>query len=225
MIMEEKLMKIGVISVTLNATNPITKFIKENYNKIEFLNYLDSGLIEIVNKEGKVTNSSMDRMKNIIRNSIEDKVDGIYLTCTVFSPYVKSLSESMNIPIVSADRAMITNAFEYNRKTAVLYTFPSTITSTSNLISSVELEKNKIFNHEMIFVEGAFEAIQKGNLIKHDELIMDTIKNIEGRFELVVLAQISMAHVAEKCICKIPILTSPKCAMNELIELIDNRNE
>lgn len=208
-------MKIGIVSVTLNAVNPVVRFLQSSH-EVEFLNYLDSGLIEQVNREGTISEASMDRMKSMLKNARADNVDGILLTCTAFSPYADALSDEFGIPVIPPDSAMIEQALDSGKRTAILYTFPSTRQSTQNFISSIESRREKKLDYDLVFIEGAFDELQKGNHSLHDRLIMDRIMETGDEYGLILLAQISMAGAADNYAGKIPVITSPSSALEEL---------
>lgn len=209
-------MKLGIVSVTLNAVNPLVEFLHTNHAEVEYLNYLDSGLIERVNREGRISDLSMERMKALIRNARSDGVDGVLLTCTVFSPYVDGFSAEIGIPVIAADSAMIELALDSGKKTAILYTFPSTRTSTLSLIRSIEGRRAQRLDFTLVFVENAFDALQKGDHELHDRLIADRIRTLDESFGLIVLAQISMIGAAAGIDCDTPVLTSPSSALRAL---------
>lgn len=209
-------MKLGIVSVTLNAVNPIVQFLQSTHGDIKYLNYLDSGLIERVNIEGKISDISMERMKILIQNAKSDSVDGVLLTCTAFSPYADEFSKEFGIPVVAADSAMIESALDLGEKTAILYTFSSTRISTQNLIGNIETRRERKLDYELVFVDGAFDEIQKGNHKLHDSLIADKIKSLEGSSRLILLAQISMVGAIANYEGKTKVLTSPESAICEL---------
>lgn len=208
-------MRIGVISVTLNAVNPIVRFLQA-YDEIEYFNYLDSGLIDRVNRDGYISEASMDRMKILFHTAKNDDVDGVLLTCTAFSPYADDFSEVLGIPVIAPDNAMIELAVESGEKTAVLYTFPSTRTSTETLIKSTEAKLQRKLEYDLVFVEDAFDELQAGRYEVHDRLISDKISEIDGRYGLILLAQISMAGVVSKVESRTKVLVSPDSALGEL---------
>jgi hypothetical protein len=217
-------MKLGIVSVTLNAVNPIVQFLNYSNEEIEYLNYLDSGLMERVNRDGLISDTSMNRMKMLIMNAKSDEVDGVLLTCTVFSPFTDDFSKEFGIPVIAADRAMIETAIYKEEKTAILYTFPSAKLSTQNLIRDIEARTGKMLDCDLILVEHAFEELKKGNLDSHDRLITEKIRNIEENYGLILLAQISMVGAIANFNSRIQVLTSPTSALGELKNRLKQRN-
>ncbi|GHV36977.1 hypothetical protein FACS1894187_12650 [Synergistales bacterium] len=216
--------QVGIISVTLNAVNPLMKYLRENNNGDEgfkVLNYLDEGLQELVQKEGRITEKCITRMVNLIYNAVDDGADVILLSCTVFSPYVERLKNLFSIPITSADIAMLEQAVKLNKKTAILCTFPVTVETSTKLFRAAQ-DRIGIKNEMEIFLlTEAADAIKIGDKVAHDQIIADKANSLSTEYELIVLAQISMAE-ASKLLdkCSIPVLTSPQSAIIALKEVL-----
>lgn len=209
-------MKVGIISVTINASNPITAYLKNNCKDFDLINYLDEGLIRQVRNEQLVTVDSFKRMGLIIKKAKNDGVEAILLTCTVFSPYAKVYEETIGIPVVPADEAMIEAIYEKNLRTLMLFTFESTIKTTGNLVDKLGRELHRTLDYKMELVEGAFDAIQNGDTVRHDQLIAKKIIDAAKEYDVIVLGQMSMSQVGNQVDVPVEILTSPSCAAERL---------
>lgn len=84
--------KIALLSITLNAVNPMTNYLLSKPD-ITVVNYLDSYLSEKIKRDGAINDDSMGRLLQMLALACRDGADGIILTCTVFSPYVESVSK------------------------------------------------------------------------------------------------------------------------------------
>lgn len=209
---------LGLISVTLNAVNPMTEYIQGHHKGIRLKNYLDTGLQDLVREEGKVTDKSMLRLLSLLHLAVADRVDGVLLTCTVFSPYVDRLKTLFSFPLVGVDAAMLEKAVLNEGKTAILYTFPATRATSETLFHAAEKRLGVTRALSMEFVEGANDALQRGDGELHDQLILKKIQELDGKHDQLVLAQVSMARVAAKATaCSIPILTSPEEAVRTIL--------
>ena len=212
--------KVGMISVTLNAVNPMMELFAEKTGfrmSFDLLNYLDEGLQRLVAQEGKVTDKSKGRIIALIETAIQDGAEIILLTCTVFSPIVGLLNELFSVPIISVDSTMLDKAAAMNKSTAILCTFPATV-ETSRLIFKAAAEKYGVDPIVDIFLlEDAAKAISSGNKEEHYRIIAREAEKMSARYDLIVLAQISIAG-AKSYIkdCSKPVLTSPESAMEAL---------
>jgi Asp/Glu/hydantoin racemase len=211
-------MKVSMISVTLNAVNPMTDAIRGSGERIELVNCLDTGLMDLVAAEGRVTDKSLCRLVGLLAKAAEDGADCVLLTCTVFSPYVERLRSLFSIPIISADGAMIDDAVKRGGRTLILCTFPATVESSTALFRSAEERHSVVREMDILLLKNAFDAIQRGDRAGHDHIILEKIRECGKAYDQIVLAQISMAHVAALAEgCPIPILTSPASALSAML--------
>jgi Asp/Glu/hydantoin racemase len=211
--------KVSLVNVTLNAANPMTKYLLTKDPEIHVMNYLDSSLMDNVRRDGKITDESMGRILAMLTKACVDGSDGIILTCTVFSPYVNIFRKIFSIPIVSPDTAMLEKAAKKGGKTAILCTFPATVDSSLQLYNGF-LEQSGVEAQVVTYLlEDAYIAAQKQNMDEHNRIIQKKVKEIEANYDTVVLAQISMAGAANGLEnCKAEVLTSPASAYYSLVE-------
>ena len=216
-----------MISVTLNAVNPMMKLFEERAvleKSFYIVNYLDEGLQKLVAQECKVTDKSIGRMAALIGTAIGDGAEIILLTCTVFTPVVGRLNELFSVPIISVDGAMLDEAAALNKSTAILCTFATTV-ETSKIVFKASAKKYGVDPRVDIFLlEDAARAINSGDKEEHDRIIAREAEKMSREHDLIVLAQMSMAG-AKAFIkdCSKPVLTSPESAMEALKRQIAQR--
>ena len=109
------------------------------------------------------------------------------------------------------------------KKIGVIATLSTTLEPTADLIQRRATIANKQIELTSKLVEGAFEALMRGDAATHDKKVGDALKQLANEVDVIVLAQASMARVvdtlteAEK---KVPILASPPIAMEYLATII-----
>ena len=64
--------KIALVSVTLNAVNPMTNYFRKKDPDVEIRNYLDSYLLEKVKREGGINDACMRRMFDMLSTACGD---------------------------------------------------------------------------------------------------------------------------------------------------------
>lgn len=190
--------KIAMVSVTLNAVNPMTAYFRKKDPQLEIRNYLDSYLLEKVKKEGGINDSSMRRMFDMLATACYDGADAVLLTCTIFSPYAEHFSRLLSKPVVCPDKAMLTEVAGLPGKTAILCTFTGTVDTTRNLYYSCRRSLGRSEEVDMVVLPEAYEAANKGDFATHDAVIKAKAEALDAQYDQIVLAQISMAHVKEQ---------------------------
>lgn len=211
--------KIALVSVTLNAVNPMTEYLAEYRGEVSVRNYLDSQLLENVRKDGMITDESMGRMFQMLTKACVDGADGIILTCTVFSPYVDLFGRLLSVPIICPDGAMLDVVSKSGGRTAILCTFEGTVETTRNLYFSY-CEKNGMPKEvDMIVIPEAYAAANHGDMALCNRLILAKVKELDAQYNKLVLAQISMAGaIAGYPSTHAVVYTSPASAYHALLE-------
>ncbi len=209
--------QIALVSVTLNAANPMTEFLASN-PEYSVQNYLDSYILSKVRADGTITDDLVRRMFTMLSHACEDGADGIIVTCTIFSAYIDSFSNVLSVPSVAADVAMMEQAGRVGGNTALLCTFPGTRDISTNLLDRYMKANGKPYAITSFVLEDAYIRANTGDLKGHDQIIMDKIREIDGQFDNIVIAQMSMAQAATQVTdAKSEIFTSPKSALDALL--------
>ncbi|MFV0364754.1 MAG: aspartate/glutamate racemase family protein [Suipraeoptans sp.] len=211
-----------VQSVALNFGNELRNNLDE---EVELHNIWDDFLATNPNKIGEFTNNNRNRLFRDIKNAEDTGADIIVVTCSTLTPIVKLIRPFIKTPVIAIDDALAKEAvFKYN-KIFVLATAKSAINPTKEKLIEEATLLNKTIQIETKAVTDAFKALQLSNMKEHDEVLLDAVKDIKN-CECVVLAQASMAHLADKisdCL-NIPVLASPKLCMNQVNELLKTIN-
>lgn len=214
-------MNIALVSITLNAVNPMTEYLREKAPESSVRNYLDSHLTAKIKAEGGITDASMRRMFHMLTTACEDGADGILLTCTVFSPYAQHFSALLSKPVICADRAMLEEVAAKEGRTAILCTFTGTVDPTRNLYYACRRALGREETVDMIVLPDAYEAAGRGDFETHDQLIAEKAQELDEAYDNLVLAQISMAGAAKRIrLNHSTLYTSPDSAYNALMRAV-----
>jgi hypothetical protein len=119
-----------------------------------------------------------------------------------------------------AERAVAVGA-----RIGVLATLRSTLEPTGALIRRVAADAGRTIEVRERVAEGAFEALSGGDTDRHDRLVGAALRELVGWADVVVLAQASMARVADGLGPEdrsVPILTSPRLGVERVREVLAN---
>lgn len=215
--------KIGLIHTTINSIGPSNAAVAQfNDREIKVLNFLDEGILEEIKQNNGITTKISDTMLQLIRRAELCGVQGIMMNCSLFSPYIDKLQQECSVPIISADLAMLEYVVEKAKNIAVIATVESAGPTTKNLLQQVAKKKNKQIEIQVQFAAGAFVALNKGDEETHNRLIQDIAAELDGKHDIIVFAQISMARALNsKLAFKTEIVTSPSISVKTLIEQIE----
>jgi Asp/Glu/hydantoin racemase len=148
----------------------------------------------------------------------------LQMTCSSISPCADYVSALVGIPVLKVDIPMIDKAFAIGRRIGVAATAMSALVPLVDLVRSRAGELGKSVEVEPAFCEGAYAALfSRGDTATHDRIVLETLKGLMERNEVILLAQASMQRVAEAIAPeeqKVPILASPRLAVEHLRTLL-----
>ena len=214
--------QIALVGVTMNSIPPMMRALEGK--EVKAVHYLDSYILEKNRKAGHMTDDCMRRMVNMVAHACEDGADGVIITCTIFSKYVSYFREMFSAPIVAADQAMMEQAGKAGGRIALLCTFEGTREISYQLLKLYCELSRKSYEIVPFVLKEAYEEAQKSNLEVHNQMIREKILEIEGDYDQIVLAQMSMADSAAGLKTRrARVLTSPAAAYETVMEEIKKR--
>ena len=215
-------MKIAVISATKVSIGPVDLAAKR-YPDLELFHLMDEGMSYLGKKEGKISQTNMDRMKRLIGSSEELGVDGILLSCTIFSPFIDELEAYADVPLVAADIGVFEKAASLYNHIGAVVTFAPTLKSVSWVVERCRKRVNPDFDAELILSEEAFAAAAAGDDEAHNRAIWKAVTSFSDK-EAVVLSQMSQMRALPLFdTYPVPVLASPPVSLGLLIERITGK--
>jgi Asp/Glu/hydantoin racemase len=189
--------KVALIHTGFALVDVLKNLFDEIIPDIEMVNILDDSLLREVLKEGKVTKPVIERMISYFKSAEYYKVDAILNVCSSVGEVVDIARMIINTPIIKIDEKMAESAVEKATNIGVAATLQSTLDPTCRLLEKKANENGKKIVLTRTLCPGAFEELMNGNSKKHDEIVLDAINKLSGQVEIVVLAQGSMARLAD----------------------------
>ena len=214
--------KIAVINATKISIAPVEQAAKQ-FPDVQIFHFMDEGMSYLAKEEGRISGKNMARMINLITQAESLGVDGILLSCTIFSPYIDVLRKFTDLPLVAADIGVFEKAAADFRKIGAVVSFPPTMDSVVQVVKMCQ-EKNPDFEVEIQLAKGAFDALTDGDEELHNRILYETAASMAKGKDAIVLSQ--MSHM--RCLplfqnFPIPVLTSPPVSLQLLCDMIKNR--
>lgn len=215
--------RVGLVHATMNSVQPILHAFKVHAPKVTLMNFMDESLIFELNEKGIVTKEMTRRLLDLVDKAAVSGVDGILLTCSSFTPVVAEIRHLFDIPILSADLSMLEKAVDMGTHIGVIATVEAAGPTTRKILEEVSSKKEKTVKIETVIITDAFQALQNGNHIRHDELIHLKVQELAMHCDVIVFAQFSMARALQTMSFNtVPILTSPEISVKSIIAEISN---
>jgi len=156
--------------------------------------------------------------KQIEELSVNSKV--IVITCSSIGAIAENISSINGCVILRVDRAMADFAVINGKNILVVAALESTLEPTNELLKSSIQNTHTSPKVTFKCLNNAWDYFLSGNMEGYFKEIATALKLNEAQYDLIVLAQASMAGVVDQVDLSIPIISSPKlgaqCAIDAL---------
>jgi len=145
--------------------------------------------------------------------------DLIVFTCSSTSPAIDAARKLVPVPIVKIDDAMYAEAARSSGRVGLLCTTRSTLEPSRSLLAEHAIASGAQIEAEPILVSGAFDALSAGRREEHDALVTEAALALARRSDRLVLAQASLAHLAEPLAQRTgkPVFASPEWMVRDVV--------
>jgi len=182
---------------------------------VSIFHMLDESLIKNTIAAGKLEKATVRRLVNLVGAAADGGAGAVLVTCSSIGPAVEVARQLFDVPIFRIDEGMAEEAVRLGRRIGVIATLRSTLEPTVNLLLDTASKTGAGSEVESCLCEGAFDAVVAGNIALHDQLVSDALCRLASKVDVIVLAQASMARVAQQLppgAAAVPILSSPRLA-------------
>ena len=130
-------------------------------------------------------------------NNLEEAgADLILLACSTFN-YAAELGRPLvDTPIAQIDRPMMELAVKNGRKIGLLATLATTVPSSERLLDIAAAEAKASIERKTVLCPEAFEAYSRGDIARHNEILVDAVDKLSKKVDCIVMAQLSMSALA-----------------------------
>ena len=186
---------------------------------VRIVNLLDDSLLADVIAAGRVTAAVERRLRAYVEQAAVLRASAVMSCCSSIGGAMEQIGAGAPLPVWRVDEAMAEEAVARGGRIGVLGTVLTTMDPTIDLIKRTAVGRDSSATVSGVFVDGAFDALRRGDVQDHDEQVIDGLDDLIGEAEVVVLAQASTARVAAGLTdFPIPILTSPISGMRRARE-------
>jgi hypothetical protein len=210
--------RVGVVHTFLYSVEDIKAQFRKQLPEVEMINIIDDSLLEEALANGGVSPGIISRMCDYYRN-LED------IGCACCLNQCSSVSEAsdiagrlIKIPIVKIDGPMAEEAVKRGKNIAVIATAISTVEPSCRLVEGKARDAGKQVRVDRFFVEGAYDCLLKtGDRQRHNDMVIDRIREAAADHDVIVLAQGSMYHLMPLLgEIKVPVLTSLETGIGQI---------
>jgi len=192
--------------------------LRERLPNLDAFHMLDESLLQDLLRRGS-SPAITRRVVTFATLAADAGADLILFTCSSTSPAVDVARRVIATPILKIDDPMAERAVTLGRRIGILCTTSSTQGPSADLVREHAARLGNKIAVEPHLVAGAFQALSSGDRDGHDALVCDAAGELAGRNDVVVLAQASMAHLADRlqAALPVPVLSSPPLCIEALV--------
>ena len=209
--------RIVLLHGTPVAVEPIQRAFATRWPEAEVVNLLDDSLSVDRAKDHDLTPRMFERFVELGGYAHRIGAEAILVTCSAFGPAIERMSRELPVPVLKPNEAMFREAIGRGRRIGMLATFaPSVLTMTEEFEQFVG-EAGAKATLETIVVEGAMDALRKGDAARHNELIAARAPEL-AHCDAIMLAHFSTSRALAAVIAAVgtPVLTAPDAAVDRI---------
>ncbi|ETW04321.1 hypothetical protein H310_04625 [Aphanomyces invadans] len=219
--------RIALIHGLRHSPPPIEGAFLKLWPQAKVVNLLDDSLAsDLVAAQAGTTDarlldpSILDRFLALGRYAVSTGADGVLFTCSAFGVYIDAVRADLppHLPVLKPNEAMLHDLAKLQTGVALVATFAPTLSSMMKEIESIAPHARVVPVH----VPGALDALDRGDGIQHDTLILAEVQKLLAQrpdVRGVALAQFSMERaqpLLEKTLGGVTVLTTPSAAVREM---------
>jgi Asp/Glu/hydantoin racemase len=216
--------KLAFIHTVASLVEPFNQLVKDFLpGDLEVFHVADEMLLKVVLAQGGLSPFIYRRVAQHATDLELAGADLIQLTCSSISPCADAAQPMVDVPILKIDTPMVDKAISIGRRIGISATAPTTLKPTTELVHARAHAAGTKVSVNSVLCEGAYAALFSGDVDTHDQIVRETLRNLMSESDVVILAQASMARVAETIPEEeqtVPIIASPQLAIEHAREVL-----
>ena len=214
---------LGLVHSVRGVVDGIHTLCSEMMPGVEMFDIVDDAARRLITIDGGLTPKTTRRVCDDIIFAAESGANLVLVTCSSFSPCVDAALPFVGVPVLKIDESMAAQAVKMGVRIGIIATATTTLGPTTSLVRSQSGLLGKKIEIEGVLVNEAYPFMMKGDLATHDRIVLEKLRALMQRSDVVVLAQASMARVAEQLALNertVPVLSSPRGGVEHAAQVI-----
>ena len=221
--MTKRKKQVFIIHTSDVSVKDMKSLFKELAPDVIVRNIIDDSLLPEVLENGGVTKNVIKRICAYALQAEIAGADLIFNQCSSVGEAADIAAGLVNIPLIKVDEKMAEVACKTGNKIGVIATLQTTLGPTVRLIKKTadKIEKEVQITEKLC--EGAFDLLKSGDEKAHNKIVINAIKELTKKVDVIVCAQGSMVVLlAELGETPVPVLTSPRLGVERAIEVFSS---
>jgi aspartate/glutamate racemase len=208
-----------IVHTSFVSVTQLAELFAELAPQAKVRNIVDDTLLPEVLANRGVTPRVRSRMCEYYKAAELAGADLIFNQCSSVGEVADVAATLVSVPVIKVDTRMAEIACKTGRRIGVVATLDTTLGPTCRLIESTAARCGAQIEITRSLVEGAFQRLVEGDREAHNRMVLDAIRDLSLRTDVIVCAQGSMmAIVPELGVTPVPVLTSPRLGVQAAAE-------
>ncbi|MFT5708889.1 MAG: hypothetical protein ACI9ES_003196 [Oceanospirillaceae bacterium] len=214
--------KLAFLHTSAVHIETFNRLINEFDLNIEVVHKVDESLLSQAISTG-VDADLTQKVQLQIKQLITQGASVVVCTCSSIGEIAEQLELANGASALRIDRAMADKAVLVGQDILIVAALQSTLSPTYDLLQTSATKLKRQVNLEVVSIDQAWSFFEAGELHKYHQCIADYIQLHAANYDVIVLAQASMADACVLCQnlatpVNIPILSSPELGLMAAIE-------
>lgn len=189
---------VGAVHTTRLVIEPVHRSIAGAGTDLQINHVLDEGILRRLASLGRITPEIVDWLTKMVASTEEIGAELAVVSCSSLSPCVNDVRNRVGIPVLKVDEPMMEYGVKNAGRIGLLMTNPTTEKPSQLLFSEVCTRLSAHAELVPRLCPHAFAKLTGGDVEGHDAEVVQAIEQMLGQVDIIMLAQISIAHVKSR---------------------------
>ncbi len=215
-----------VLGLLHTAVGNVTLFqglCRELLPGVDAFQMLDESLLRNTITAGALTPETTRRVLGHVESAVDAGATAVLVTCSSIGAAAELARNVVPVPVIRVDEAMADQAVQIGPRIGVIATLATTLEPTADLVRRRATAAGATISLSSLVCDGAFAALGRGDTAAHDAAIAKGLTQLASECDVIILAQASMARVANTLPdLTVPVLSSPRSGVESVRALLAN---
>jgi hypothetical protein len=215
--------RIGFLHTSPVHISTFDRLVAEINPDLETVVVVDESLLDEARRAGPTHPDVVDGIAVALDQLELAGASTVVCTCSTIGGEAERVGAQRGIDVARVDRAMAEAAIAKGTRVAVVAALESTFDPTRRLLESVASSRGVSVDITTVLCDGAWNVFEAGEYDKYLRMVATTCASLDGLYDVIVLAQASMADAAFLLETSTTILSSPALAVEAAVRSVQNR--
>lgn len=218
--------RIALIHALAESVRPVHAAFAAHWPQASIFDLLDTSLVRDLVAVGQLDAALIDRFLTLGRYAEATAGEGgrtvaILFTCSAFGPAIDAVKAAAAVPVLRPNEAAFEQALSIGSHIGLLVTFGPSLQALETELREMAAARNVDIRITARVVEGALEALQRGDAATHDRLAAAAAARMP-KTDCLILGQFSLARAAAAIepVVGREVLTTPGSAVEKLRRIV-----